>query len=272
MNKYLQLFRPEVLLMGVVFLIAAAFIAVGSELAEYGYELLVAVPVVLAFIIGGNSINDYVDRDVDKFAHPERPVPSGRVPAETALYIGGGALGFAIILSFLLPNYTSTAIVIAACLFIVVYELLLKQRGFIGNITIGVLTGMVFLLGGAVVGNVECCYAIASMIILISLGREIGLDIKDMDGDVGRTTLPMKIGKRNAAILAALFFVAAVLVSIYPILQGDVSYLYGIIIIADLLIALTAYSVFKDLDRFQTLVIVSMFMSAIAFVFGAVSI
>ena len=270
MNKYLQLFRPVVLLMGVVFLIAAAFIAAGSELNIYFDDLLIAVPVVLAFVIGGNSINDYVDREVDRLAHPERPIPSGRMAADTALYIGMAALTFAVIISFLLPNYTSTAIVIAACLFIIIYELLLKQRGFIGNITIGVLTGMVFLLGGAVVGNAEACYAIAVMIILISLGREIGLDIKDMDGDVGRITLPMKMGKRNAAVLAALFFAAAVLVSIYPLLQGGVSYLYCIIILADILIALAAYSVFKHLDKFETLVIVSMFMSAIAFVFGAV--
>lgn len=256
--------------MGVVFLIAAAFIAAGSELNIYFDDLLIAVPVVLAFVIGGNSINDYVDREVDKLAHPERPIPSGRMAADTALHIGMTALAFAIIISFLLPNYTSTAIVIVACLFIIVYELLLKQRGFIGNITIGVLTGMVFLLGGAVVGNAEACYAIAVMIILISLGREIGLDIKDMDGDVGRITLPMKMGKRNAAVLAALFFAAAVLVSIYPLLHGGVSYLYCIIILADILIALAAYSVFKHLDKFETLVIASMFMSAIAFVFGAV--
>lgn len=270
MNKYLQLFRPVVLLMGVVFLIAAAFIAAGSDLDLYLNDLLIAVPVVLAFVIGGNSINDYVDREVDIFAHPERPIPSGHMAADTALYIGMAALAFAIFTSFLLPNYTSTAIVIAACLFIIVYELLLKQRGFIGNITIGVLTGMVFLLGGAVVGNAEACYAIAAMIVLISLGREIGLDIKDMDGDVGRTTLPMRIGKRNAAVLAAFVFTAAIVVSIYPLLQGTVGYLYCAVFIADILIALAAYSVFKNLDRFEMLVIVSMFMSAIAFVFGAV--
>ena len=35
MNKYLQLFRPVVLLMGIVFLIAAAFIAAGSNIDDY---------------------------------------------------------------------------------------------------------------------------------------------------------------------------------------------------------------------------------------------
>ena len=105
MNKYLQLFRPVVLLMGIVFLIAAAFIAAGSNIDDYLNDLLIAVPVVLAFVIGGNSVNDYVDRDVDKVAHPERPIPSGRMSADTALYIGMTALAFSIILSFLLPNY-----------------------------------------------------------------------------------------------------------------------------------------------------------------------
>lgn len=272
MNKYLQLFRPEILLMGAVFLIAAAFMAVGSEIAHYWQSLLVAVPVVLAFIIGGNALNDYVDRDVDKIAHPERPLPAGRLAAETVLQIGIAALVAAAVLSFLLPNYLATAIVIAACLFIVVYELFLKKKGFIGNITIGVITGMVFLLGGAVVGSVEHCYAIALMIVLISLGREIGLDIKDMAGDVGRMTLPMRIGRHHAAILAAVFFILAVIISAYPLFQHNVSYLYGTVVIADLLIILSAWAVFKDLQRFPTLVIAAMFATAIAFVLGAIAI
>ena len=58
MNKYLQLFRPVVLLMGIVFLIAAAFIAAGSNIDDYLNDLLIAVPVVLSFVIGGNSVND----------------------------------------------------------------------------------------------------------------------------------------------------------------------------------------------------------------------
>ena len=80
----------------------------------------------------------------------------------------------------------------------------------------------------------------------------------------------MKIGRRNAAALAAVFFAVSILVSIYPVVRGSAGSLYGIIIIADVLIALTAYSAFKNLDKFQTLVIVSMFVTAIAFVFGAV--
>lgn len=38
----------------------------------------------------GMALNDYADRFVDGFERPERPVPSGRVPAKTALAIAGG--------------------------------------------------------------------------------------------------------------------------------------------------------------------------------------
>lgn len=64
--------------MGAVGIILGMLIAVGSDITDYLTQLLLGCLTVIFFIIGGNTLNDYLDRDLDKFAHPERPLPSGK--------------------------------------------------------------------------------------------------------------------------------------------------------------------------------------------------
>ncbi|MFA6710578.1 MAG: UbiA family prenyltransferase, partial [Candidatus Methanomethylophilaceae archaeon] len=135
MNRFVQLSRPVVVIMGVLFLFAAALIAAGDGISDHLRGLLIAVPAVIAFVIGGNSINNYSDRETDRISHPNRPIPSGRIEPQTALRIGIVSLTVSAVFSFMLPNLTATCIVLAACAFIVIYELYLKKIGFLGNIT-----------------------------------------------------------------------------------------------------------------------------------------
>ena len=272
MNRFVQLSRPIVVLMGVLFLFAAAFIAVGNSISSHLNDLLFAVPVVITFVVGGNSINDYSDRNTDIISHPNRPIPSGRIAPQTALHIGIISLTIAAAFSLMLPNITATCIVVVACLFIVMYELYLKKKGFLGNITIGVLTGMVLLLGGAVVSDVQNCYIVALMIFLISLGQEIVSDIEDLAGDIDRNTLPKRFGIKNARYIATASLIVAALLSIFPILSGNTNTLYPSVIIADLLIFIAIYSIYKRPRNFQVLVISAMFMTVLSFLLGSVAV
>ena len=272
MNRFVQLSRPVVVVMGVLFLFAAAFIAVGDDISYHLKDLLIAVPAVIAFVIGGNSINDYSDRDTDRISHPNRPIPSGRISSQTALRIGIVSLTISAAFSFMLSNVTATCIVIAACIFIVMYELYLKKRGFLGNITIGVLTGMVLLLGGAVVSDVQRCYVVAMMIFLISIGQEIVSDIEDLTGDVDRNTLPKKIGIQNTRYVATVFLASAALLSVFPILSGSTNVLYISILIADLLIFTAIYSMYTRPGNFQKLVVSAMFMTVLSFLLGSIAV
>lgn len=71
--------------MGAVGIILGMLIAVGSDITDYLTQLLLGCLTVIFFIIGGNTLNDYLDRDLDKFAHPERPLPSGKIKPQVAL-------------------------------------------------------------------------------------------------------------------------------------------------------------------------------------------
>ena len=271
MNRYLRLFRLGNAVIGFIGVIAGAFIAAGLDIGGYWVNIAIACMIVIAVMAGGNSVNDYVDREIDRTAHPERPIPMGEIAPGRALGIGLTSLALACIVSILMGSLLLTAIVIAACTLMVLYEMVLKQRGFVGNLTIGALTGMVFLFGGAVVDNPADVAVFAIMAFLATTGREIAKDIEDMEGDEGRSTLPMRIGERNAAIASAVFFVAGPLLSLWPFLDGQLGVPYLTVLIADAMFIYAAWIVFRNPHEAQKTAKIAMFAALVAFVLGALS-
>jgi geranylgeranylglycerol-phosphate geranylgeranyltransferase len=270
-NKYLQLFRFANGIMGVLGVIAGALIAAGLDMADHWVRLIVASLVVVLFIAGGNALNDHIDRDIDIVSHPERPIPSGRMTPKEALYAGIVAFIASIAASFFLwDDVLSIAIVLAACVLMLSYELFLKQRGFVGNVTIAVLTGMLFLLGGAVVYNVGSVIIVAAMAALVSIGREIAKDIEDMGGDEGRVTLPMRIGVKGASMVASVTLLAGAALSIWPLITDMFGPLYYLILAADAVFIYASFIIRKDAHSAQKLCKYAMLIALAAFMLGAV--
>jgi geranylgeranylglycerol-phosphate geranylgeranyltransferase len=269
-NRFLRLFRFGNGIMGILGVIIGAFIAVGFDIGDHVQNLIISCFVVLAFMAGGNSLNDYIDREIDKTAHPERPLPKGEIAPRTALYIGVAGIVIACVLSVAMMSIIATLIVVIAAALMVSYELALKQRGFVGNVTIAVLTGMIFLFGGAVVGNVEGNFIIAAMAALVTIGREIAKDIQDMESDEGRKTLPMMIGVKNAAIVGAVFFILGPILSVWPLIDQTFGALYCIVFIADAIFIYSAFIIFRKADASQKMAKYAMIIALIAFVLGVV--
>ena len=270
MNKYLRLFRLGNTLIGSFAILIAAFMAAGTSMLDYWSNLLIGFFVVFCFIAGGNSLNDYVDVEIDKTAHPTRPVPSGELTAIQARNIGISMLILSVLLSSLTMDPYCITIVIIAVLLMFSYELYSKQRGLIGNITIAVMTGMVFLLAGALVGDWTANIAVGGMAALVSVGREISKDIEDMDSDIGRRTLPMSIGVRNASIVASIFYIAGPVLSWYPLINDPANYMYYSVILADIVFFYCAYKVFSDPHAAQKKAKVGMLLGLLAFILSAI--
>ena len=74
-NRYIQLFRIGNCIMGVVGLLIGVLIATGMSIFDYSAQIAIASLLVFTFIIGGNSLNDYMDREIDKVGHPEDQSP-----------------------------------------------------------------------------------------------------------------------------------------------------------------------------------------------------
>lgn len=268
MNKYLQLFRMGNAVMGIVGVVVASFMAAGTGIVDHWLNLIISAVVVFMFICGGNALNDYIDYEIDRTAHPERPIPSGRMTRKAAFHAAIAMLGGAVVVSLFTVDLECIAIVVIACILMVAYEMTLKQRGFVGNVTIAVLTGMMFLLGGAVVGDMVDNVIVALMALLVSVGREIAKDIEDMDSDEGRLTLPMRIGTRNAAALACVFFVAGPVLSVAPMVWHSYGPLYYTVVIADIIFLYCAYIVFSDPHRAQKSAKLAMVVALVSFIIG----
>jgi len=269
-NKYLQLFRLGNGLMGILGVLTGALVAGGLDLVDSWLSIVIASFVVVWFIAGGNALNDYIDRDIDIVSHPERPIPSGEMTAKKALYAGAFAFVLAIAASFFLWDIVSIVIVLIACSLMLSYELFLKQRGFVGNVTIAVLTGMLFLLGGAVIGNIESVIAVSCMAILVSVGREIAKDIEDMEGDEGRNTLPMRVGAKKAAVVASMMLLSGTILSVWPLITGVFGPLYYIIFAACAIFIYSSFVIFKNPHIAQKLCKYAMLVALAAFILGAV--
>ncbi|MBE6528745.1 MAG: 4-hydroxybenzoate polyprenyltransferase [Thermoplasmata archaeon] len=270
MNKYLRLFRTVNALIGSFAVFIAAFMAAGTSMFDEWMNLIIGFFVVFTFVSGGNSLNDYIDVEIDRTAHPTRPVVTGEITPNQARNIGVSMLTVSVLLSLLTLDIYCIAIVIAAAVLMFLYETCLKQRGFVGNLTIAILTGLVFVLAGALVGDIYANIAVGGMAALVSVGREIAKDIEDMESDIGRRTLPMSVGVRNASIVSCLFFIAGPVLSWLPIWQDPENYLYYVVVIADVIFFYCAYKVFSDPHTAQSKAKIGMLFGLLAFVMSAI--
>jgi geranylgeranylglycerol-phosphate geranylgeranyltransferase len=177
---------------------------------------------------GGNTLNDYHDCEIDRLNHPHRPIPAGRIAPRLAAYLAWAEL----VVGFAAGAWISVGCALIAFLAIVLligYEVLgLKNAGLPGNIAIGLLTALLFIMGGTVAGNMTRPVSLGGLAFLASLAREIIKDVDDMAGDMNRRTWPMRVGAITARIVSAMLLGLAVMLSPLPYLQGALSvwYLY----------------------------------------------
>lgn len=171
----------------------------------------------VAFAAAGNVRNDLADVDVDRVAHPGRPLVTGAASPRAARTLSL-VLYACSLLAALLVGLVPLALVAVALPLMEAYERALKARGFPGNLAIGLLASAPFLMGALAAGRVgPAVLALALLAALATVGREILKDIEDVRADEGRRrTLPLRVGPRGAAGVAAGFLVAAVLLSPLP--------------------------------------------------------
>lgn len=268
----LGLFRLGNCVMAALGALLAAVICAGLDgVQDYALEVLMSMLVVFFFIAAGNSLNDYYDRDTDKVAHPERPIPSGLVAPRTALVVSWALFAAAVAAS--LPiNTWSLTIVVTAIVVMVGYERYLKAEGLVGNLAISWLTGALFLFGGAAVERLDLAWILAALAFLATLGREIVKDIQDIEGDKGsRRTLPMRMGVKNAGIAGSVAFLAAVALSPAPYLLDLLSFWYlPAVLVADAIFIYCALIHFRNPEKGQQVAKLAMLVALVAFLLGGV--
>ncbi|UCC93221.1 MAG: UbiA family prenyltransferase [Thermoplasmata archaeon] len=284
MSAIVELARPGNAAMASFSALLGMLVVMGPDLADA--EMI--VPVILGMWVpfsvtaGGNALNDYMDHQVDRMAHPERPIPSGRLAPERALWFALGCFIEAVVVAALLVTFTDIdllplLIAVLAVTSLVGYEIAFKYRGLGGNVTVAYLSALTFVFGASVVAEPDH-EAWATVLILFTLaffasaGREVTKDIQDMDADMGsRVTLPMTTGVGLAAGIASIFIVAAVAMSPFPFWPLETMgwpYL-AVVLVADVVFLYSLPLVRKEPAGAQRLHKYAMVLALLAFLVGS---
>jgi len=270
---FVSMIRPGNCIMGAAGVLLAAVICLSPEAAleDFAVDISLSMLVVVIFTAAGNSLNDYFDREVDRKAHPSRPIPRGAVSPRGALAFSSLMFTVSCVLG-LVVGPISFLIVVLSVAIMLAYEVLLKSEGLMGNLAISWLTGALFLFGGASVDGMEIAWILALLAFLATLGREIVKDVQDIEGDRGsRTTLPMRIGARNAGVVASASLLAAVALSPAPYLLSLLTEWYlALVVVADGIFIYSSLIHFRDPERGQKVIKLAMLFALAAFLFGGI--
>jgi geranylgeranylglycerol-phosphate geranylgeranyltransferase len=201
-----------------------------------GYpQVALATMSVLFFMAAGNALNDLSDVEIDKVAHPSRPLADGSITELQAKILIGmlSAMSVASLVGGLYlmdgsQEYTA-AIYVSAVLLMLTYDHGpgTKQKGLIGNIAISSLVAAVVLYGASSIGGLTSllCWYVAGVVFFVNLAREIIKDCQDMEADSdSRQTLPMKIGKENSRMIAYVLTLIGIVFLYIPYWQGPFSF------------------------------------------------
>ncbi len=224
----LQLIRPVIALVAVLAVFAGGIV---DGLHHVSPRLSLAMAAAFFMLAGANARNDYLDSEVDQQAHPERPIPSGRLPPKAALYFAYLSFALALLLSLFI-NMLGFGIIVAGIVLLAIYERYLKEVALAGNLLAAFFSGLAVVFGGIAVGRVYNTLPLAGMAFFVMLGREILKDVKDIKGDVfQRVTLPMAIGRKNALYLGCSAVAAATALAPFPYWLNALRVWYLVIVI-----------------------------------------
>jgi 4-hydroxybenzoate polyprenyltransferase len=193
-------------------------------------EFVLFVLSVISVAAAGNIINDYYDFELDKEFKPNRPLPSGGISLDAAIYwhgflaLLGIALGF--YLGWTVDNYKIGYVYVICVLLLLVYSAFLKKIPLAGNLLISGLTAFIFVLlvifeasylkmidatnlfestgyaFGVVLWQLKFY---ASFALLTGFAREVVKDLEDKEGDTAFNinTFAVAYGELAGKIFAA---------------------------------------------------------------------
>lgn len=163
---------------------------------------LVAIAAV-ALTALANTVNDLADVEIDRVAHPGRPLPSGAIspPAALRFAVLCGVLSV-LLIAFVDRWLALLTIPVLALMW--TYSAWFKRRGLPGNMLVALLASLPFFYGAWVVGEPGSGGLLTMIALPLHFAREVAKDVDDVAGDMAsRQTLPVAQGVRTARYAAA---------------------------------------------------------------------
>jgi len=160
MRAYLELLRLPTVFTAIADVLMGTAVAYASTPQKLPLEewlrtgtvwpLVLLVAASCCLYLAGMVLNDYFDRKQDAAERPRRPIPSGRVSAGAAAWLGGELLlagvALALAAAWLLGGWRPAQISLAIAAFVIGYDALLKKT-IVGPLAMGACRGLNVLLG-----------------------------------------------------------------------------------------------------------------------------
>ena len=271
---YFQLSRPVNVFITFISILVACWIAGGTTSSL----LLVLLAGITGALVaaGANAINDVFDIDIDRINRPDRPLPRGTLVPQDArkmwLVVSIAAFGINLFL-----NSAALLIVVLSVILLYFYSARLKRTVLIGNLVIGLMTGIAFIYGGVVVGGIKHAIIPAIFAFLVNLARELLKDVEDMEGDriENAFTLPVKYGVSPSLIMAtvSLLVLVGTTIAAASFALYHSAFLY-IVLVADFLMCISIILMWRDhssttMKLISTILKISMIVGLISIIAGS---
>ena len=202
---------------------ACGVVSTGESVAENWSILLrgilLAGPLMCAM---SQTMNDYFDREVDAINEPERPIPAGKISKSASWLITFGLIVTGFLVAFSIHPYV-VAIAFVGVLMSHAYSgppIRAKRNGWFGNLIVGLAyEGVAWMTGSfSITQGIPSGETIA-LAIIFSLGAHGIMTLNDFKSIVGDNirkvaSIPVQLGEKKAAILAAIIMDVAQLAAI----------------------------------------------------------
>ncbi|GIK61528.1 MAG: geranylgeranylglycerol-phosphate geranylgeranyltransferase [Ignavibacteriota bacterium] len=274
LTTLVKLCRPVNFIITFISVIVASIICSQGTLPNQ--KIFLAAFVAAIVLASGNIYNDITDIEIDKINRPDRPLPSGKIKSNEAYILYFFYTAIAVGCSFFLDSIASI-IVLFSILLLIIYSKILKRIPILGNFTIALLAGLVFIFGGVVVDNPAAAIIPAVFAFLINLIREIVKDMEDIDGDkkVGIKTFPIAFGYQKSKYLILILSFILILFTLYPFITKiyKIEYFVIVMVFVNSLIIYCLKILFQDqsvknLRKVSNLLKISMVIGLFAIYLG----
>lgn len=243
-RELLQLVKPRITALSVMTAAAGLWLAPGEPSARLAW---VTVAGVLLLVGSANTLNMYLERDVDGLMERTRgrPLPAGRLAPAVAFWFGlAQALVAVPLLTFGANALTGLFGAIAIILYVLVYTPMKRHTTL--ALFVGAVPGaMPPLLGWtAASGRLElAAVALFAVIFFWQVPHFVAIAMFRREDYVaaGLKILPVERGERAAkqTILGYLLAQIAVTVALVPLGLGGTAYLFGAIVLGAAMLAWT---------------------------------
>ena len=246
MNKkkliaYIRLERPQYSLISFL-AVCAGMIAAYKSVPDIAS--LVGVGFLFWFIHNvAHPVNDYFDREIDKYARPEAPIPSGDISPEGAKkdailhYIVAPPLIILIAKALPIETIPLMAVAFFGLALGAIYSvppIHIRKRGILKNIAVGLVIPTAFLGGWVAIKGWSVGIEpliLVSVYFFLSFCVMLWGDIHDIIGEkrFGYKTLPVRIGIKNSFNLSFYMGILSALIIPIPIIMGWFNRYYTVI-------------------------------------------